>query len=439
MRRTLSLCLTASILAACSDAALDTAQAQEPIIDTTPAMLDVILARVTGGTMAPIDGLAQSCQRPNALAAAEQSEHVLINSRLTDDGRLVLHTATWNAEFGVYRTFDIKPGGARVEAGDGALMIRGDYQHVGAMNFMLDPTGEVTFAGPPPIELPVSIACADPVGAINALQAQTGDLYLSATLGLNEHVAEFRTYLETDPRFDEINDACGENTDSKLIGVGYTDSPSDAYPDQFYATKLDMFSGGAEFLTLFFPRYKISIMQNDGTMRLASDGETASGHSKSISENGPSSENNSFEEVEAGMTFGCDNPARAAAVINGANRWIREGRSEPRPLSFSVDVDNNDLNCSLSAASLTQSLSDTAWTLGLKPTLDFQSPDLRVTAMAVAENADSQTGCEYRATLSADWLAEELDPYPARNQNYEMGTEVVDQGFSQAIEALWKQ
>lgn len=345
MRFSLSLFLTFALIVGCSNVAPDTqdnvaetnSESLTPVAATAQQsnMLDVILARPPKTSHTQIEGLASLCQAPGLSSAITQATHTLINASLNSDGRLTLRTAIWNDNAAVYRDFTLKGSGARLEAKDGAISIRGDKHHVEVMEHALDVNGDVVFSGQPSIELPFSVVCTNPQGAIRVLKNQTGDTFTSAAVGLDEHVQQYRSYMKSDPRFDELLDACGEATDNKLIAFGYADRPRESYQGQIFATTIIYYPGGAEFMTMFLPHDKMRVIQGEDFIRLSSIGETGSGHSKGIMESGPSSESNSFENAEAESQFGCENPRRAASIINGAKRWIGEGLTEPRADSLS--------------------------------------------------------------------------------------------------------
>lgn len=407
---------------------------------TQAPSLSALLERTTPATGTVLTEVLAACQPDGLLERDEQDSYALIAATQRDDGRINLCVGQWTAEDAMQRDFTLLPGKGSVRATDGALEIVTDYRDSNAYGYMLDASGEVTFAGPPPIEFPHAIACADPDAAITALQTGGLSEFISEDLTAEDNFLDYVQSIEpgADPRFAPALEACGSEGDAWLLDASFIDQPTMAYQNTTQVTIAQRYSDGFGTTTLFMPPDQLGLMwgSEDNELRIRS---VAAGFTKDFSDQGPSSETNEFDEADVDITFTCADRGLATSIFAGVNRWRAEGRSGPRPVSLATEVDNAGLACSLSAANLALDLQRSAWAVGMQPRLDFTNPDLRVVATATRESADSKLGCEYRALITGPTLPQPIDPLPARVQNYENGDEVVGQGFTQAMEALWEQ
>ena len=412
----------------------------EATVATPAPSLSALLERTTPATGTFLTEVLAACQPEGLLERAEQDSYALIAATQRDDGRINLSVGQWTAEDALQRDFTLLPGKGTVRAVEGALEIVSDYRDSNAYGYMLDASGEVTFAGPPPIEFPHAIACADPDAAITALDTAGLSDFTAQGQSAEDHFLDYVRRIEpgADPRLAPALEACGSEGDAWLLDASFIDQPTMAYQNTISVTIAQRYSDGFGTTTAFIPRDQFGLISGneDDEVRIRA---VAAGFTKDFSDQGPSSETNDFDEAEVDITFTCADRSLATSIFAGVNRWRAEGRSGPRPVSLATEVDNAGLACSLSAANLALDLQRSAWAVGMQPRLDFSAPDLRVVATATRESADSKLGCEYRALITGPTLAEPIDPLPARVQNYENGDEVVGQGFTQALEDLWEQ
>lgn len=450
MRTFLIACLATTALTACSNGGEQSAETssdvtQDPVVApvSTPvperslmryAMVETLIAKTGASAPGQLGDMIDACRSADAFDTATQDDFILINARPNDDQTLLITVGKWTESDAVYRDFTVRPDGSSIAATETGLAIHGDYQSVNAMGYVLDSTGEITFAGPPPVEFPIPIACDIPADAVDALTASFGDAFTYTGPTLEDNYREQISYFEEDTRFEEVLLSCGAETvtDPKLISFGFVDSPTQAYQNHIFATTATTYEDSIELLTMFLPLGGFSVIQGEDRLTLRANGETASGVTQTITPGSGYNESFDFQEMEERTAFACQDPFTAAAVINGVRNWAGQGRKAAKPLRYSVALDHQDFTCALSPAALSQEIAQTAWGMGLEPILDLQNPDLVITATAVAQNADSKTGCEYDALLSGNFLEEDIRPLPARNQNYEVGTEVISQGFIQA-------
>jgi hypothetical protein len=440
MRYATSSFLALSILlSACStETVTPSAETTEKETPAHIASLSALLQRTTPTNGTVLTEVLAACQPARLLDQDKQDSYALIAATQREDGQINLSMGQWTAEDAMQRDFTLTPGKGALRVRDGALAIVAEYADTKAYGYMLDKNGDVTFAGPPPIEFPHALACADPAAAVKALEKAGLSDFVSDGPTADDYFLDYIRSIEpgSDPRFAPALDACGSDGDAWLLDASFIDQPTMAYQNTIQVTIAQRYSDGFGTTTLFIPPDQFSLIwgEEDNELRIRS---VAAGFTKDFSDQGPSSESNDFEEAEVDITFTCADRWLATSVFGGVNRWRAEGRSGPLPVSFAVDVDNQGLSCNLSAANLALDLQRSAWAVGLQPRLDYSAPDLRVVATAARESADSKLGCEYRALITGPTLSEPIDPLPARAQNYETGTEVVGQGFTQALERLW--
>ncbi len=440
MRLIFSTGLASALLVSACTAEAQRAQDDppKPADTAAPSAKSAMLAKASGSLAQTLDGVLASCGVPARLEAPAQDSFTLVSAADLGEGRVRLSTGLWSEEDAAYRDFVLQAGRGTVRAADGALEIVADYRDTSAYGYALDKAGEIVFAGPPPIEFPHAIPCDDPDGALDALRAAGLSDFISSGMTAEDHFRAYAAQVESDPRFQPVLDSCEANGDAWLMGAGYVDKPGYAYQGRLYVTVAQRYSDGFGTTTLFIPpdRFDFDRRSDSTHVTIRSEGETASGFTNDFSDQGPSSETNDFEDIEASVDFQCEDSRLAKAVFTGFNRWRAQGRSEAMPVGFSVHVDNAGLSCDLSAAALAADLSWTAWRIGAKPRLDFETPDIRVKATAVRASSDSATGCEYEAVVESPGLGDPIRPYPARNQAYEQGTELVYDGFFEALDRL---
>ena len=236
----------------------------------------------------------------------------------------------------------------------------------------------------------------------------------------------------------------------EVFNAKYLGEQSPEYPLSFHFLIAGQdYDGAIYFEDLFFPLNSIAVDIADEPLaiRIHSKNEDTDGFSGGYLANGQQEATYEFNNVAVDKTVFCRNPKQATELLESViasnlgqlEHDGNEDSSNKYPLNYSVsyktDGTNTEGMCEYMYEELDTIIDKGFRHYGLEPMRQIsEAPnnDVRLT-ITEYENTDSnaKNDCRFDLSVSASWTQKNLNPLPAKNQNYETGFELVSQGITE--------
>ncbi|MCI5044060.1 MAG: hypothetical protein MRY72_05130, partial [Aquisalinus sp.] len=257
------------------------------------------------------------------------------------------------------------------------------------------------------------------------------------------------TYITPDERFVPLLEACGVAPDSEapeyeIFDARYTDHEGYQYDPAFSIRLASQGNDGDIFVEgLSYPLETLDIKVSGlSYIMIKSTAEDVSGASWAFGPDGYAFETHGFAEMNVERKIFCADAVSGAEFISNFADTYSAGHTT-YPLRYSVTFQNNGPEngghdtegmCNYMYDDAKQIIKEELEYYDIQPKLqmpDAPDNDLRLTLIE-SENTDpyAKNECKFDIDVDAAWT-DNLNPLPARNQNYETGFELIYQGMIQ--------
>ncbi|MEP6343638.1 MAG: hypothetical protein ABJ275_10005 [Maricaulaceae bacterium] len=267
---------------------------------------------------------------------------------------------------------------------------------------------------------------------------------------------------ETDTRLSPLLNSCktqpvGYPYPYDLISAGYTDTPTEAYPQTlfFQVAARDSSWGGISLETIFYPikTFNVTMLDERG-IEVSSSAEDVSGVTSEINPDGNYGASYDFQEVSVDKKFYCADPEQATTFLQVLQTSLQSDTAPPNSepavepetlpqIRYSVTFPRSDINLEGMCEYMHNDAKDRIKLALIRARLDpilqiAEAPnnDLRIVLPEYPNHSDvALNECRFDMDIYANWTPDNLNPIPARNQNYETGYELIDDGMLEIVDS----